>query len=133
MRYSPNAVYTYVRKALVTAHQGIYVTSRLEPVARAIPAVRLWEMSRTRPIEYATLDHSDDQWSSTFSAEIYADNIDNAMATAYNILATIEAAFKSLGYIETFCEPVANIDPSLYRVVARFTRQIGGADQIPTN
>ena len=107
------------------------MSSRRELVAKVLPAVYLYEMNRTRPQQYATLANDDEQWESTFEANIYANSLNGAKASAYDILYVVESAFKRLGYFETFGEPMDNIDPSLVRIVARFTRQIGKGDEIP--
>ena len=132
MTYSRQAVYSYVRNAIVASHSGAYVTARREPILKNFPAVLLTEINRVRAQQYATLANDDEQYVSTFEAEIYCNEQNGALATAYSILDTVESAFKTLGYFETFCEPIDNYDPSVYRIIARFTRQIGMADVIPT-
>ena len=132
MTYSRESVYSYVRTAIVTAHSGAYVTARREPVSKTFPAVRLSEVNRIRTQAYATLANDDQQYVSTFEAEIFCNEQNGALATAYSVLDTVESAFKTLGYFETFCEPIDNFDPSVFRVVARFSRQIGMADVIPS-
>lgn len=132
MTYSREAVYSYVRNAIVASHSGAYVTARREPVPKNFPAVWLVEMNRTRPQQYATLANDDNQYESTFEAQIFSNKQNGALVEGYSILGTIESAFKRLGYFETFCDQVDNADPSVFRIVARFSRQIGMADVIPT-
>lgn len=132
MTYSREAVYTYVRNAIVAAHSGTYVTARREPVPKNFPAVWLVEMNRVRTQRFATLANDDQQYESTFEVQIFSNKQNGALAEAYSILDTVESAFKRLGYFETFCEQVTNVDPSVFRIVARFSRQIGMADVIPT-
>ncbi len=131
MSFTREAVYTYVRNAVANAHSGIYITSRPEMVTKSFPAVQLIEANRSRPEQYATLANDDDQYVSTFEAEIYSNKVNGAAQEAYDILGTVESAFKRLGYFETFCEPILNIDPSVYRIMARFTKQIGMGDSLP--
>lgn len=132
MTYSRDAVYTYMRNALVASHSGIYVTSRREPVTKQFPAVRLAEVNRTRTQQYATLANDDDQYVSIFEAEVFSNKKNTALSEAYKVLDTVENAFKRLGYFETFCEPLDNADPSVVRILARFTKQIGKGDNIPS-
>ena len=132
MTYSVESVFDYVANAVDDAIQGVRITSHREPVAKSLPALYMYEMNRTRPQRYATLANDDEQWESTFEAEIYTNDLDGARTNAYNILYVVEDAFKRLGYFETFCEPIDNIDPSLFRINARFTRQIGKGDILPT-
>lgn len=132
MTYSRKAVYSYVRNAIVASHSGAYVTARIEPVPKNFPAIHLTEMNRVRTERYATLANDDQQYDSTFQAEIFSNEQNGAVEEAYSILETIESAFKTLGYFENFCQPIDNVDPSIFRIVARFTRQIGIADAIPS-
>ena len=132
MTYSRKSVYTYIRNAIVASHSGAYVTARIELVPKNFPAIHLTEMNRVRTERYATLANDDQQYDSTFQAEIFSNEQNGAVEEAYSILETVESAFKILGYFETFCEPIDNYDPSVYRIIARFTRQIGMADVIPT-
>ena len=132
MTYSRKAVYSYVRNAIVASHSGAYVTARIEPVPKNFPAIHLTEMNRVRTERYATLANDDQQYDSTFQAEIFSNEQNGAVEEAYSILETVESAFKTLGYFENFCQPIDNVDPSIFRIVARFTRQIGMADVIPS-
>jgi hypothetical protein len=132
MNYSMESVFDYIANAVDAEVQGVRITSHREPVAKSLPALYVREMNRTRPQRYATLANDDEQWESTFEAEIYVNDLDGARTNAYNILYVVEDAFKRLGYFETFCEPLDNIDPSLFRINARFTRQIGKGDILPT-
>ena len=132
MTYSRKAVYSYIRNAIVASHSGAYVTARREPVPKNFPAIELTEMNRVRTERFATLANDDDQYDSTFQAEIFSNAQNGALEEAYSILETIESAFKRLGYFETYCQPIDNVDPSIFRIISRFTKQIGMADVIPT-
>lgn len=132
MTYSRKAVYSYVRNAIVASHSTAYVTARREPVPKNFPAIELTEMNRVRTERFATLANDDDQYDSTFQAEIFSNAQNGALEEAYSILETIEGAFKRLGYFETYCQPIDNVDPSIFRIISRFTKQIGMADVIPT-
>ena len=131
MNYSRESVFSYVANELNTVYPNVRITSRREPVAKSLPEVYLHEFNRTRPQQYATLVNDDEQWVSTFEAEVYVNDANGAMDRAYAIVGVIEDAFKRLGYFETFCQPIDNIDPLLVRIVSRFTRQIGSGDILP--
>ena len=132
MTYSRKAVYTYIRNAIKSAHNNAYVTARREIVTAQFPAVYITEINRVRAQQYATLANDDEQYISTVETEIFSNKQSGALDEAYSVLETIEDAFKRLGYLETFCEPIDNYDPTVYRIIARFTRQIGIDDVIPT-
>lgn len=131
MTYSRDAVFTYIANKLDDEFSNIRVVSRREPVAKTFPLVYVHEFNRTRPTQYATLANDDEQWESTFECEVYSNATNGAMDEAYAITEVIEDAMKELGYFETFCQPIDNIDPLVVRIVSRFIRQIGSGDTIP--
>ena len=133
MAYTREGVYTYVRNALVADTASVYVTARREPVTKTFPAVRIAEVNRTRSQQYATLANDDDQYVSVFETEIFSNKKNGALTEAYGLLEVVEKAFKELGYFETFCEAIDNIDPSVFRLLSRFTKQTGKGDDIPTS
>ena len=132
MTYHRDYVFNYVATIVNNEFPNVRMTSRREPVAKHFPLVYLHEMNRMRPQQYATLANDDDQWESTFECEVYTNDPDGNMGTAYAITEVVEGAMKALGYIETFCQPIDNIDPLLVRINSRFVRQIGAGDEIPS-
>ena len=131
MNYHRDAVFTYVANALNAVYSGLRIVSRREPISKTFPVVYLHEFNRIRPQQYATLANDDEQWESTFEAEVFVDEANGALSKAYEITEEIEGAMKRLGYIETFCQPLDNADPIVVRIVSRFTRQIGSGDILP--
>ena len=134
MNYGTFSVYTYVANAINAneENENCYVTSRRERIPRAMPCVCLYELNRQRTQRYATLANDDNQYESTYEAQIYCDEINGSMLKAYEILGIVESAFKKLGYFETFCQPLDNMaDASISRILARFNKQIGEGDEIP--
>ena len=132
MTYRRDYVFNYVATVVNNEYPSMKITSRREPVSKQFPLVYLHESNRTRPEQYATLANDDEQWVSTFECEVYTNEPDGNMSNAYAITEVVESAMKSLGYIETFCQPIDNIDPLLVRIFARFVRQIGAGDEIPS-
>lgn len=131
MTYHRDYVFNYVATIVNDAFPNARITSRREPVAKKFPLVYLHEMNRTRPYQYATLASDDDQWVSTFEAEVYTNDSNGNMDSAFGIMDIVEGAFRALGYFMTFCQPIDNIDPLIVRINARFERQLGAGDVIP--
>lgn len=132
MTYHRDYVFNYVATIVNNEFPNVRMTSRREPVAKHFPLVYLHEMNRTRPQQYATLANDDDQWESTFECEVYTNEPDGNMSSAYAITEVVESAMKALGYIENFCRPIDNIDPLVVRIISRYIRQIGAGDEIPS-
>ena len=131
MFYHRDYVFNYVATVVNNSFEGLRITSRREPVAKVFPVVYIHEVNRMRPQRYATLASDDDQWVSTFEAEVYTNDSNGNMDTAFGIMDIVEGAFKALGYFMTFCQPIDNIDSLIVRINARFERQLGAGDVIP--
>lgn len=132
MTYDRDQVFNYVATIVNGEFPNVKMTSRREPVAKQFPVVYLHEMNHTRPQQYATLANDDSQWQSTFGCEVYTNYPDGNMGSAYEITEVVENAMKALGYIETFCQPIDNVDPLIVRIISRYVRQIGAGDEIPS-
>lgn len=131
MTFSVNGIYDYICKSVHAYNSDAYVTSRREPVPKAMPCVQIQQLNKMRPTNAMTLDLNDRQYLSTFEAQIYSNSKDSALSEAYGLEEVVESAFNELGYRVTFCQPIDNYDPAIYRLVARYERVIGVGDMLP--
>lgn len=129
--YSRNAVYTRIVKAVKATYSGIYYSGMLEPVPASLPAIFVREIGYTTPVDYETLAVDSNQWQSTFEVQVYSNKANDAISEAYGIMEIVKTTFKTLGYICDMLEPMQNVDTSVYRLIGRWHRQIGGADVLP--
>lgn len=100
----------------------VYVSQRYELVPKQIPCVFIEQISKIRIRRYATLDNSDDQYRFTFEVQVFA----NTLAEGYELMDYVEECFKSIAFFEEMCRPVDNADLSTFRMIARFSAQVGG-------
>lgn len=131
-QYTNNAIYTYIESAVNTANRPVYCTSRYEPVPEDFPACYIHETDHRPSRTAVQLDFQDEQLIRSWEVQAFSNLTNGALAECYDIIADAEIAFKQLFFIETSCSQVQNADPSVVRVVARFTRVIGSADTMPT-
>ncbi len=130
MTYSRNAIYTYVRNAVLASHNGCYVTARYVPKPPSFPACYIHEIDNSRPIENIQLDFQDVQWESVYEVQVASAKPNTAASEAYGIMNTVKQAFSNLYYRE-FSE--TNIDTGdSVTIIGRFRRVIGGGDTMPT-
>jgi len=129
--YSKNAVYTKVVNDVISGNSAVTFCSRLQPYAESFPAIQLFERADVS-VGDETLDFDGNVYNSTWEVQIFSNKQNGAEVEAYDIMDTVKASMKSLYYCMTMCEPVENIDPSIYRLVSRFTRTICGGDTMPT-
>ena len=131
MTYSVNGIFDYVKRSILASHSEAYVTSRREPIPRAFPCVEIRQFNKNRQINAVTLDMKDRQYITIFEVQIFSNSQNSALSEAYALEETVETAFNNLGYRVTFCQPIDNIDPSIFRIIARFERVIGMGDILP--
>lgn len=131
MTYSRNAIYTYVRNAVLASYSGCYVTARYVPKPPSFPACYIHEIDRNRPIQNIQLDFQDVQWESVYEVQIASAKRNTAASEAYDIMDVVRQAFNNL-YFREFSE--TNIDTGdSVTIIGRFRRTIGGGDQILPN
>lgn len=129
MKYTRNAVYTYVVDAIRAQYPTANCTSRYVPKPSKFPSCYIREIDRNRPFQYTQLDFRDVQWESAFEIQVVSNKANTAASEAYAIMDVARAAFSDLYYRE-FQETTID-GGDLFTVVARFRRVIGGADEMP--
>lgn len=107
---------------IVTALDGIYVTKYYERITEQLPCVYVRESHS--PIRSATsINLTDDQKRMYFYIEVYGENTEE-------IVETIEATMRGMGFLEELSEMIPNYNPSVERVSMRFQRVICGGDTL---
>ena len=130
MKYSRNAVYTFVVDALREKYPSIYCTSRLVAKPSSFPACLIHEIDRNRPLQFTQIDFEDVQWESVFEVQVVSAKANTAATEAYGIMDVARQALSNLYYRE-FSE--TNIDSGeTFTIIGRFRRIIGGEDKMPT-
>ena len=107
---------------IVTALDGIYVTKYYARINEHLPCVYVRE-SHSPIYAATTLDMTDEQNRMYFYIEVYGENTEE-------IVATIEATMRGMGFLEELSEMIPNYDPSIERVSLRFQRVICGGDTL---
>lgn len=114
-------IYNRIAELVLTEYPDCYVTQVRSLTNRHIPCCFITQISKARVRRYATLANTDEQARLGFEVEVYAKD----MTTAYAITETVEDGFKGIGFLETMCEPLESGDPSIYRIVTRFSGVAG--------
>ena len=115
-------IYNSIANAVTTACPSAYVAQRRELIPKQLPSVFIELISKIRMRNYACLDNTDDQYRMTFEVNVMADTMDST----YTLMGYVEDAFKNLGFFEEMQMPLDE-DPMYYRLVARFSAQIGAS------
>lgn len=125
------SIYTYVEAAVNTVERPVYCASQLEPVPREFPACYITEAQHRKDRSYVTLAHDDGHYVRNWEVQIFSNKTNGGLMECHDLMDDVESAFQHLAFIETYCGQQENIDPSVTRLVARFTATIGSADQMP--
>ena len=125
-------IYDYVEQRVNTENRPVYCSSRLETVPEFFPACYIVEtQSNSQAMDY-TLDFTDEQVRKDFEVQVFSAKQNGALAETESIMADVRTAMRELYFIENFVGRIENADPTVMRMVGRFHRVIGGADQMPT-
>ena len=114
-------IFNSISTKLTEQFPGIYVSQRYELVPEEIPCAFIEQISKIRTRRNATLANDDNQYVLTFEVQVFG----RTLAEGYEIMNCIEDAFKDLAFFEDMCTPIDNADITVFRMVARFSAQIG--------
>ena len=132
MKKTFNAIYSYVESAVNTDSRPVYCNSVYEPVPSSFPACYITEAQHRKDRQFVTLAHDDGHLVKNWEVQVYSNKESGALAECHELMEDVEKAFAELLFIETYCGQQANADPSVKRLVARFTATIGDDDDMPT-
>lgn len=125
-----NQIYTYVETQVNLPERPVYCASTYEPIPEEFPACYIEELSHYPSRNNVDLQHEDVQLVRDFEVHTFSNLVNGALTEAMTIMEDAESAMKELGFIETYCGQVNNLDVTVVHVVARFTRVFGDADTI---
>lgn len=125
-----NQIYTRVRTAVLAVASTAFITSTYTPTPSKFPAVFVREVGKFTPTKCISLGNTEDVKEVTIEVQIYSNKTSGAKTEADGILSAIETALKTAYFYEISAAPIDNADSSLYRLVARFRRIVGGAETI---
>lgn len=117
-------VYSYVAAALRAEFPNIYIVgTELSSTPPRFPAVSIVQTNNAVRAEYSTFESIENVVQEDYKTETYSNLITGKEAETKAITAVISKAMNDLRYERTFCEPVANGDPTINRRIARFTKR----------
>lgn len=128
-----NQIYDYVESAVNTPDRPVYCASIDEPVPPMYPACQIGEIDHSQIRAATTIRfYAADSVSvrRDFEAHVYSNKKNGALTEARDIMTDVEDAFRSIGFIETFCGQAGTNDPAVVQIVARFTRNIADGDTL---
>lgn len=127
---SPHYIYNYIEEAVNLPDRPVYCASRYEIVPPSFPAAYLSEIDRMDR-GAINLTRTDKMKFITWEAQVFSNLTVGAVDEAHEIMDDIDDAIARLGFVQTYCAPIENADPTIYRLVGRWTRLLGDGDTLP--
>ena len=116
-------IFSAAAKALRLKYKSIYVIgTELTSTPPKFPAVSLVQSNNSVRAEYATFDSLENVAREDYKVEVFSNLEKGKEAQTKEITSVISDVMRSLGYERTFCQPIANGDPTIARRVSRYTK-----------
>lgn len=133
MRYTNNAIFTAIRNAVKAEYADANCVQMYTPTPAKFPTVFAREIGHFTPQQAWTLTNAQDISERTWEVQVFSNLSTGSKEQAYEILDICKNVMMGLYFIETFEQPIDQQDKSIYCLVARFRRVIGGGEEMPTS
>lgn len=133
MKYTNNAIFTAIRNAVKAEYADANCVQMYTPTPAKFPTVFAREIGHFTPQQAWTLTNAQDISERTWEVQVFSNLSTGSKEQAYEILDICKDVMRSLYFIETFEQPLDQQDKSIYCLVARFRRVIGGGEDMPTS
>lgn len=133
MRYTNNAIFTAIRNAVKAEYADVNCVQMYTPTPAKFPTVFAREIGHFTPQQAWTLTNAQDISERTWEVQVFSNLSTGSKEQAYEILDICKNVMRGLYFIETFEQPIDQQDKSIYCLVARFRRVIGGGEEMPTS
>lgn len=133
MKYTNNAIFTAIRNAVKAEYADANCVQMYTPTPAKFPTVFAREIGHFTPQQAWTLTNAQDISERTWEVQVFSNLSTGSKEQAYEILDICKDVMRSMYFIETFEQPIDQQDKSIYCLVARFRRVIGGGEDMPTS
>lgn len=131
MKYTNNAIFTAIRNAVKAEYADANCVQMYTPTPAKFPTVFAREIGHFTPQQAWTLTNAQDISECTWEVQVFSNLTTGAKEQAYAIMDTVKDTMRGLYFLETFEQPIDQSDKSIYCLVARFRRVIGGGEEMP--
>ena len=131
MRYTNNAIFTRIRNAVKAEFANANCVQTYSPTPASFPTVFARELGHITPQQAWTLTNAQDISERTWEVQVLSNLTTGAKEQAYAIMGICKDVMRGLYFLETFEQPIDQTDKSIYCLVARFRRVIGGGEEMP--
>ena len=117
-----NEIYTELYNILTTEYSGIFVTGEYTPVPKKFPCVFIEESDNYT----VSLNGSNkgEESAVVFEINVFSNLQNGRKSECKKIIKTIDDFMTLRGFIRTMCSPTQNVDPTVYRMTARYEASV---------
>ena len=120
-----NEIFNNVAVALRSAYQGISIYGEYVESPSSFPSVSLVEDDNSEIVSNTTLYRNPETASNLmYTANVYSNLKTGKKAQAKAIMDVVDAQMRNMGFSRTMRSQLPNVDRTIYRVTARYTRTI---------
>ena len=117
-----NEIFTELYNILTTEYNGIYVTGEHTPIPDSFPCVFIEESdSYTVSLNGSNKGEAE---AVMYEINVFSNLQSGRKTQCKKIIKTIDEYMTIRGFVRNMCRPVQNIDPTVYRMVARYTASV---------
>ena len=133
MKYTNNAIFTAIRNAVKAEYADANCVQMYTPTPAKFPTVFAREIGHFTPQQAWTLTNAQDISERTLEVQVFSNLSTGSKEQAYEIRDICKGVMRGMYFLETFEQPIDQQDKSIYCLVARFRRVIGGGEEMPTS
>lgn len=115
-----NMVVDAVYQAVKTQYPNAEVTSEYKDIPSSFPCVSIMEEDNYTLKRTQDNDLHEHHANVFYSVNVYSNKKNGKKAEARAIINIVDNTLQSIKFTRTFMSPIKNIDPSIYRITARY-------------
>lgn len=115
-------VFDRVAEAILAEFPGASVDSRNVSAPASFPAVSLVETGNVPLLSREDSSGEENAVALTYTLNVFSNSLTDSKGECRRIVAIASDEMRAMNMTRTMCEPIDNVvDPTIYRIVARFT------------
>ena len=116
-------IFSAVAKALRLKYKTVYVIgTEITSTPPKFPAVSFVQSNSAVRTQYSTFSSLENVAREDYKAEVFSNLTEGKEAQTKEITKVISDVMREFGYERTFCQPIANGDPTIARRVSRYVK-----------
>ena len=115
----------YIVNLIATSLSDVTVLSDYVDTPPSFPCVTVVEDSNVSAQTFDNASPSENHADLLYSVNVYSNLVSGAKAQAKDIMDRVDAILENLKFERTMCQPMPNVDRTIYRITARYRVRVG--------